>query len=150
VVAERDRVREVLEAHAVFSESRHGKASCGRAEGDDEVLVGDLELSRERLHDDRLPLLIVADDAAEDELRVRAHLTERNDDVSRLERPRCGLGQEWRVEHEVLVRDDGRATPLQQAGDVASGEASAENERAAACLASLHGSCLPRWRTRLR
>ena len=40
----------------------------------------------------------------------------------------------------------GRAAALQQPRDVAPGEAAAEDERAAACLASLHGSCLPRWR----
>ena len=70
-----------------------------------------------------------------------AHLAERDDDVPWLERARAGLGQERRIEHEVLGRDDRRAATLQEPGDIASGEPAAEDQSSAACLASLHTSC---------
>ena len=46
---------------------------------------------------------------------MRAHLAQRHDHVARLERPRRRLGQERRVEHEVLERDDRRAASLRGA-----------------------------------
>ena len=149
-VAQRDRVGEILEADAVLERARHRKRARGRSERDDEPLVADLELARERFDDDGLALAVVARHVAEHELGVRAHLAERHDDVAWLERPRRRLGEERRVEHEVLERDDRRAAALEEPRDVAPGEASAEDERPAACLASLHGSCLPRWRGRSR
>ena len=147
-VAQGDRVGEVLEAHPVLREAGHREHTGPSAEGDHEPLVADLERSGEGLDDDRSRGPIVARDVAEQELRVRAHFTERYDDVARLERPRGRLREQRRVQHEVLLRDDRRAVALQQPGDVAPGEAAAENEGATACLASLHGSCLPRWRAR--
>ena len=149
-VAERDRVGEILEADPVLDQPGHREGARRGSERDDETLVADLELARERLHRDGSAAAIVARHPTEDELRVRAHLAQRNDDVTRLERSGGGLGQERRVEHEVLERDDRRAAPLQEPRDVASGEASTEDQRPAACLASLHGSCLPRWRGRWR
>ena len=149
-VAERDRVSEVLEADPVLREPGHGKRARRRSEGDDETLVSDLERSGQRLDDDGLAVAIVTRDRTEDELGVRAHLPERNDHVTRLERPRGRLREERRVQHEVLVRDDRRAMALQQSRDIAAGEATAEDQGSAACFASLHGSCLPRWRVRSR
>ena len=149
-VAQRDRVGEILEADAVLSKSRHRKRSRRGSERDDEPLVADLELARERFDGDRLALGIVAQHVAEDELGVRAHLAQRDYHVAWLERPRGRLGQERRVEHEVLERDDGCAAALEEPRDVAPGKASAQDERPATCLASLHGSCLPRWRGRWR
>ena len=143
-VSQRDRVGEILEADAVLEQTRNRERARRRSEGDDEPLVADLELAGERLDAHDASLAIELADVAEHELCVRAHLPKRHDDVARLERSRRGLGQERRVEHEVLERDDRRAAPLQQARDVAPGEPSAEDERSAACLASLHGSCLPR------
>jgi hypothetical protein len=74
VVAERDRVREVLEAHPVLGETRNRQHPRRRAERDNQLLVGDLELACERLDDDGLALGVVAPDVAEHELGVRAHL----------------------------------------------------------------------------
>ena len=82
-------------------------------------------------------------DASQDELGVRAHLSERDDDMPRLERPGRRLREKWRVEHGVVQRDDRRAAPLEEPRDVAAGEAAAEDQRPSACLASLHASCLP-------
>ena len=149
-VPQGDRVGEILEADAVLEQSRDWKRARGRSERNDEPFVADLELARERLDGDRLAFGIVAQHAAEDELGVRAHLAQRNHHVAWLERPRGRFGQKRRVEHEVLERDDGCAAALEESRDVAPGEASAEDERPATCLASLHGSCLPRWRCRWR
>ena len=91
-VPQRDRVGEILEADAMLEQTRHRKRARGRSERDDEPLVADLELAGERLDDDRLALGIVAQHVAEDELGVRAHLAQRDDDVARLERPRGRLG----------------------------------------------------------
>ena len=56
-VPQRDRVGKILEADAVLrADPGTGKRSRGRSEGDDEPLVADLELARERLDDDRLAL----------------------------------------------------------------------------------------------
>ena len=145
-----DRVGEILEAEAMLQQTRYGKRACGCSERDDEPLVADLELAREGFDGDRLAFGIVAQHVAEDELGVRAHLAERDHHVAWLERPRGRFGEERRVEHEVLERDDGCAAPLEEPRDVAPGEASAQDECPAACLASLHGSCLPRWRGRWR
>ena len=68
--------------------------------------------------------------AAEDQLRVRAHLAQGHDAVPRLERPRGGLGQERGVEHEVLLARDRRAAVAELARDVGAGEAAADHEDA--------------------
>ena len=149
-VAERNRVSEVLEADPVFREPGHGKGTRRRPERDDETLVSDLDRSGQRLDGDGIAVAIVTRNRTEDELGVRAHFPKRNDHVTRLERPRGRLGEKRRVQHEVLERDDRRAMALQQSRDVAAGEAPAEDQGSAACFASLHGSCLPRWRIRSR
>ena len=87
-VAERDRVGDVLETLAVLGEARDRERPRHGAERDDEPLVPDLERTAERLGDDRLPLGVAREDAAEQQLRVRAHRPERHDDVPRLERAR--------------------------------------------------------------
>ena len=87
VVAERDRVGEVLEAHAVLGETRNRERPRRRPERHDEAFVTDLDRAGERLDGHGRPLVVVARDAAQDELRMRAHLPERDDDVARLDRP---------------------------------------------------------------
>ena len=149
-VPQRDRIGKILEADAVLEQPGHRKGSYRRSEGDHEPFVADLELAGERLDGDGIVFAVEAGDAAEDELGMRAHLAQRHHHVTRLERPRRRLGQERRVEHEVLQRDDGRAAALEEPRDVAAGEASTQDQRSPACLASLHGSCLPRWRGRWR
>ncbi len=128
-VPQGDRVGEILEADSVLEQARDRKRARGRSECDDESLVADLEHARERLDGDGLAFAIEAGHAAEDELGVRAHLAQRDYDVAWLERPRGRLGQKWRVEHEVLERDDGRAAALEEPRDVAAGEASAQDQR---------------------
>ena len=54
VVAERDRVSEVLEADPVLREPGHGKGARRRPERDDEPLVSDLDRSGQRLDGDGL------------------------------------------------------------------------------------------------
>ena len=149
-VAQRDCVREVLEADPVLAQPGHRESARDSAQRDHQALVGDLDRSRERLGHDDPAVAVEPGDAAEQQLRVRAHLTERHDDVARLERPRARFGQQRRVEHVVLERDDRRAARPVQARDVAPGEPAAEDQRPAARLASLHRSCLPRWRPRCR
>ena len=151
VVAERDRIGEVLEAHPVLGEARDGQCAGPGPEGDHQPLVRDLDWPGERVHEDGPPLAVEPRHVAEQELCMRAHLAERDDDVARLERAGGRLGQERRVQHEVLERDDRRPAALQEPRDVASREAPSQDERASACCASVHGSCLPRrWRVRSR
>ncbi len=150
LIAERDRIGKVLEPGAMLDQAGNREHACRRAEGDDELLVADLERSRERVDGDVPALAIECRDVAEHELGVRAHLPERDHDVPWFERPGRGLGEERRVEHRALAGDDRRAAALQKPRDVASGEAAAEDERSPTCLATLHGSCLPRWPYRSR
>ena len=54
-VAERDRVRDVLEPTTVLGEAGHGKGAWHGAERDHEPFVADLERATESLRDDGLP-----------------------------------------------------------------------------------------------
>ena len=128
-IAERDRIGQVLEAEAVLGEAGDGKDARDGAEREHEVLPADVERARVGcLHVGQPPLLVDLGHTAEHELGARAHLTERNDGVPRLERARGGLGKHRRVEHEVLRADDRRPVPAEQARDVAAGEAAAHHE----------------------
>ena len=69
---------------------------------------------------------------------MRAHLPQRHDDVPRLERAGRRLGQERRVEHEVVGVDDRGAALPEQPRDVRAGEATADDEGAALCLSAFH------------
>ena len=60
VVAERDRVGEVLEPDAVLGEAGDRKRPRRRAERDDEPLVADLERTGERLDRHDPALVVVA------------------------------------------------------------------------------------------
>jgi hypothetical protein len=70
-------------------------------------------------------------DVPEQELRVRAHQSERHDDVAGLERSRGGLREDRRVEHEVLGADDRGAVAPEQARDIAAREAAAHDQDSA-------------------
>src|SRR5918999_6069837 len=129
-----DCVGEVLEAESMVGEPGNRQRPRDRAERDDQLAVRDGEQLVLRLD---LYLSLLRGDAgraAEDELGVRTHLPERDDDVSWLERAGRRLGQHRRVEHEVLRRDDRCASLLQEPRDVAAGKSAAENQRAAAGL----------------
>jgi hypothetical protein len=138
VVAEVDRVRERLEAAPVVGEAGDRERPRDGAERDDEVGVAQVDEALARLDLDAATRGVVVDRAAEDELRVRAHHPERDDDVPRLERPRGGLGEHRRVEHEVLEADHRRAALPEQARDVRPREPAAEDKRAAASLSVGH------------
>jgi hypothetical protein len=131
VVAEIDRVGERLEAAAVVGQAGDRQRPRDGAERDHEVGVAQVDEALAGLDLDALPLRVVRDRAAEDEVGVRAHHPERDDDVPRLEGARRRLGQHRRIEHEVLRRDDCGAALAEQPRDVAAGEAAAEDERAA-------------------
>ena len=113
-VPERDRVGEVLEPDAVLGEAGNRKRARRRAERHDEAFVADLERAGQRLDRHGTSVVVVPGDAPENELGMRAHLAERDHDVARLERPGRRLGQERRVEHEVLERHDRRAAALEE------------------------------------
>ena len=83
---------------------------------------------------------IVCEDAAQDEVGVRAHHSQGDDDVSRLERAGGCLGQHRREEHEVLAADDRRSAPAELARDVRAGKAAAGDERPAPCFQIRHVS----------
>ena len=144
VVPQIDRVGQALEAERVVGEAGDGQCPRDGAERDDEVRVLDRDDVFLRL-DGRLLLIGVdCSRAAEEQLRVRTHHPQRNDDVARLEGAGSRLRQHRRVEHEVLRRSDRRAALAEQARDVAAGEAAAEDERATERGAVRHGSTLRR------
>ena len=101
------------------------------AERDDEPLVADLERAGDALDRDRPRGGVERGHAAEHEVGVRAHLAKRDDDVARLERARRRFGQERRVQHRVLRRDDRRPALAEEACHIGAGEAAAEHERPA-------------------
>src|SRR5687768_11254782 len=74
---------------------------------------------------------------AKEQLCMGTHEAQRHDDVTRLERARGCLRQEWREKHEVLEADDRRAALTEQPGDVRAGEAAAQDESAASCVTTL-------------
>ena len=74
MVAQRDRVCEVLEASPVLDEPGNGEDACHRAECDHEPLVGDRGRPGERLGGDRPRAEIQRLGPTEEELCVRAHL----------------------------------------------------------------------------
>jgi hypothetical protein len=134
VVAEVDRVGEGLE----------GERMLGQA-GDRQRPRDGAERQHEVAPLDRLRALVCLDrcgprveiergHAAEDQLGVRAHLTQRHDAVARLERPRGGFRQKRGVEHEVLLAHHRRASLPELARDVGSGESAADHEHPTACL----------------
>ena len=138
VVPKADGVREVLEPEPVLGEARDRERAGDCAEGDDEVLVLELDTSRLGLDRDLPRALVNLRDLAEDEVGMRAHHSQRDDDVARLEGARRGLGQGRRVEHEVLAADDRAARLAEQAAHVAPGEPAPEDERPALRMAVLH------------
>ena len=100
---------------------RHG------AERDDEVAP----MQRPALARGGASLEIEALHPSEQKLRLGAHHPQRDDGVPRLERPRCSLRQQRRVEHEVLGADDRRPAAAQEPRDVRAGESAAEDEHVA-------------------
>ena len=132
VVAQTDRVAHVLERERVLAQAGRGRHAADGAEREHEVGVADAEAPGVGLHD-HAPLLVVElDGRAEQQVRVRAHAADRDQDVTRLDRAGRGLGEQRRVEHEVGRVDDRGARTPEAPGDVAAGEAAAEDEGAAA------------------
>jgi hypothetical protein len=86
-VAQMDRVGEILEADRVLRQARHRERPGHGPRCEHQLLVGDLERIRvRRLDRHDASFLVQADRGAEQELRVRAHLPQRHDDVPRLDR----------------------------------------------------------------
>ena len=137
VVAEMDRVRKILEAEAVLGQAGNRQAARDRAEGQDGLLVVDLEGAGLSLDRGRVASRIERRQPTEEELCMWAHQAERHDDVTRFERARGCLGQERREEHEVLEAHDRRATLAEEPCDVRAGEAAAEDEGAASGVPAL-------------
>jgi hypothetical protein len=105
VVPELDRVGHVLEGKAVLGEPRDREHPRDRTQRDDEPLVLDLEPSELALDGDRACTLVERDGAAADDVRMRTHDPQRDDDVTGLDRAGCHLGQQRRVEHRALGAD---------------------------------------------
>ena len=134
VVAQVDRVGECLERECVLGQTGDRQRPRHGAECQHELAPPDRLRPLVRVNGRRLRFEVERGDAAEDELRVRAHDAQRHDAVARLERPGRGLGQERRVEHEVFLADDRGAAGPELARDVGAGEAAAEHEHAPARL----------------
>jgi hypothetical protein len=108
VVAEVDRIRQVLEAEGVLLEAGNREHPRNRAERDHEPLVPDCELLLLGLDGHALSPGVEGRRVTDDEVAARAHHPQRDDDVPRLEGAGGRLGQQRREEHEVLVVDDRR------------------------------------------
>ena len=128
VVAQVDRIREALEPERVLGEAGDGERAGDGPEGDDEALVPDPRRADLRLDVGRAGVEVERRRSSQDELGVPAHHPERHHDVAGLQRPGCSLREDRRVEHEVLATDDGRAALAEEACDVASCEAAAEDQ----------------------
>ena len=87
VVSQMDRVGKRLEPEGVLGEPRDRQRPDDRAERDDEVRVADPEDSLAGLHLHPPALGVVGFRLSEEQLGVRTHLPERNDDVAWLQRP---------------------------------------------------------------
>ena len=127
VVAQIDRIGQRLEREPVLGQARDGKRPRHGAECDDEIAPA----HRAAVDQRGASLEIEALRPPEQELGVGAHHAQRDDGVPRLERARGGLGQQRRVEHEVLRADDRRPAAAQEARDVRAREAAAEDEHVA-------------------
>jgi hypothetical protein len=134
VVAEVDRVGKRLEGERVLGEARDGQRARHGAERQNEVAPLDRLLPLVRLDGGGARVEIEGGHAAEDQLRVRAHLPQRHDAVARLEHSRRRFRQQRGVEHEVLLAHDRRAAVAELARDVRAGEAAADHEDATARL----------------
>ena len=139
MVAELDRVGEGLETEGMVGEPRDRQRARDRTECDDELVIAHGQRPVLGLDRDFAPVGVHLRRTSQQELGVRTHLAQRDHDMARLERSRCSLRQHRRVEHEVLRRDDRRATLAEQTRDVASREPAAEHERATERLAVCHG-----------
>src|SRR3954451_964121 len=143
VVAQVDGIGQRLEREPVLGEPRHGHDTGDRPEGEHELPPGHNDLAFLGRDRRRLRLDVDGAEIAEQEVGVRAHDPERHDGVSRLERAGRRLRKHRRVEHEVLLADDRRATLAEKPRDVCAGEAAAENEHAALRVTYRHADLLP-------
>ena len=134
VVPQTDRVAQRLEAERVLGEAGNRKSPDDRSQRDDQIGVPHPEQAILGLDLGALPLGVVRDDSTEDEIGVRAHHSQRDDDVPRLEGPRRGLRHHRGVEHVVLRAHDRGAAPPELAGDVGPGESAAGDQGSALCL----------------
>ena len=137
---QKDPVGEGLEAEPVLGQPGDRKRARNGAERHDELLVADVELSVLRHDPDETRLLVERGCSSEQQVRVRAHHPQWDDDVAGLERPRGRLRQHRRTEHEVLGADDRGTSLPEQAADVPPGEPAAEDERTAPGRAAPHGA----------
>jgi hypothetical protein len=145
VVAERDRVGQVAEAVAVLGEAGHRQHAGDGAEREHEAVVADLDEAVDRLDDHRFPVGMDGRQPSNDELAVRAHHAQRDDDMPRLERPGRRFREERREEHEVLRADDGRAAAAEEPCDHRPGVPAAGDQRAAACVSVHRGTLAVAW-----
>ena len=92
-VAQRDRLRQRLEAERVLGEPGDRQRARGRAERDDQLVVGQLLVAAADVRTATTRALRVgAGDLAEVQLGVVQLLAQRDDDVARLERPAAAPG----------------------------------------------------------
>jgi hypothetical protein len=113
VVAQVDRVGEALEPDRVLGQPRHRQHPRGRAERQQQLVVGHrlgFAVFGPQRH--RLRLGVMADDRPDPQIGPFQHLPQRRHHVPRLQRPRGRLRQERRVEREVRLVDQGQPRRL--------------------------------------
>ena len=142
VVAQVDRVGEVLEAQRVLGEAWDRQGPRDRAERDHELAVGHGHVSFERVDLDVAAGEVQLGRPAEEHVRMRAHHAQRDDHVARLQGSRGGLGQQRREQHRVLRADDRGAPLAEDPSHVAAGESAADDHGPAACLPLAHASTI--------
>ena len=132
MVAERDRVGQVLELEGVLAQPGDRGDSRQRADRDNQLLERDVDDAGLGPHAGDSIVGIELLDGSDDQVGVRAHHPQRNHDAPRLDGAGRCLGQQRRVEHEVGRVDDRRAGLAEALRDVAAGKPAADDEHAAA------------------
>ena len=128
-VAQRDRLGEGLESDPVLGEARNRQRARDGPEGEHELVVAGVRLAAvERAPAELVQRRVEAEQAPELDVGPVELLTQRNDDVARLERAGSGAREERRVEEEVCVAHDrdARAVAREDALEPASGVEPAE------------------------
>lgn len=104
-VAQVQRLDDALEPHSPLGESRNRQAPGHRAEGNDQLVVGQLPRVAHHVHEFESPALLVAGRHPSDqELSVPELVTQRHGHMARVERSAGNRRQQRRVEQEVRTR----------------------------------------------
>ena len=107
MIAECDRIHEILHLPCMFGESGNRESPCRTAERDDEVIVVDFAnlIARRHTVEDRLHARIDKLNLAGMEVGLAQEWPQRNHRMTRLDSTRAGFDEEW-IKDEVVLPVD--------------------------------------------